>query len=73
LKPLQQLLVEVSQIIQSYGYAMIVVHPQELMTGTQMNQSEVNILQDLIVKLSDEYSFTTIQRISKTPILLQIS
>ena len=73
LKLLQQLLTEVNQSIQSYGYAMIVVHPQELMTGTLMNQSEVNILQDLIVKLSEEYSLTTNQKISKTLTLPQIS
>jgi hypothetical protein len=73
LKSLQQLLTDVNGSIHTYGYVMVVVHPQELMTGNKMNNSEVTIIQDFMVKLSDYYSYTTIQKISKTLTLPHIS
>jgi len=65
-KTLQQLDTEVDQSVLKYGYAMVVIHPQELLSGNTMNQTALKIFEDLLTGLSERYSFTTIKELSKT-------
>ncbi|MGD0804531.1 MAG: DUF2334 domain-containing protein [Candidatus Bathyarchaeia archaeon] len=65
-KPLGQLDSEVNQSVSMYGYAMVVIHPQELLSGDKLNQTAVKTFEDLLTDLSGKYSFTTIKDLSNT-------
>jgi len=49
-----------------HGYAMIVIHPQELLNGDSMNTTTTKTLDDLMTSLSGKYSLKTIAELSKT-------
>ena len=65
-KTLQQLENEVDLSVSMHGYAMIVIHPQELLNGDSMNTTTTKTLDDLMTSLSGKYSLKTIAELSKT-------
>jgi len=64
-KSLKQLLGEVDQSVKGYGYAMLVIHPQELMGGDRMDEEAAKLFTDLIDRLGENYSFCTIRELAE--------
>jgi hypothetical protein len=62
-KSLEQLSSEVDKSVKEHGYAMLVIHPQELMVGGKVDEGLANSFTELIDKLSENYSFCTIREL----------
>lgn len=52
--------------METYGYVMIVAHPQEFMVDFEFNLGFVQSYEQLIKQVSDECRFCTIQTLEKT-------
>lgn len=66
IKSIDELLYEVDLSVESYGYAVIVLHPQEFMKGSEINDDVLRIYTSLVNIVGRKYSFTTLGELSKT-------
>lgn len=64
-KSVEGLLLEVELSIIKYGYAVIVLHPQELMNENELDNEALRIYNNLLNLLSERYSFTVIKDLSE--------
>jgi peptidoglycan/xylan/chitin deacetylase (PgdA/CDA1 family) len=64
-KSLSQLLGEINRSVEENGYAMLVIHPQELMSGDTVNENAAKLFEDLVVNLGENYSYCTISDIAE--------
>ena len=55
---------EVERSFESYGYAVIVTHPQEFMSNGQINQTAKESYVNLLAKLGETYEFTTFENLN---------
>jgi peptidoglycan/xylan/chitin deacetylase (PgdA/CDA1 family) len=65
MKSLDSILAEVSRSVRSYGYAVVVTHPQEFTADLQLNQRNVELYRDLLKTLRESYRFGTLENIGK--------
>jgi predicted deacetylase len=65
MKDLDQLEKEVTIDIGTYGYSMIVIHPQEFIIGEKLETSLIQQYIDFIQNIQNRYSFTTISEYKK--------
>lgn len=63
LKDLETIVLEIMQSVKRYGFAIIIVHPQELLDGDQLDQSKFDIFKKLISLLDETYTFKTINEL----------
>ena len=65
-KSVQALIKEVDLSVERYGYAVLVIHPQELMRDNRMDAGAVQDYDSLIKLIQAKYSFTTLSELSKS-------
>jgi hypothetical protein len=64
LKSTESLLAEVEESFNSYGYAVIVTHPQELMSNGTLAETKIDSFLSLLNKLDEKCQFTTFEKLN---------
>lgn len=66
MKSLDSVKAEISESIQKYGFAVIVTHPQEFLSGDgELNQANMELFRSLLRTLKQNYSFRTLERLGE--------
>jgi len=62
MKSIPEIMTEIANSIEVYGYAVIVTHPQEFLIGEEiLDPACCDLYSELLKTLSLEYSFTTLR------------
>jgi hypothetical protein len=56
---------EIDYCIERYGYIVLVPHPQEFLTGNELDPVKTELFRSLITRLRENYSFGTYETLRK--------
>ena len=63
MKSKETILVEVSESVEKYGYAVIILHPQEFLRNNTLNFDSVKNYEALVTILSQQYHLTVLEEV----------
>jgi len=63
-KSIESIKAEITMSVQRYGFAVILTHPQEFITGGELNSATVELYETLLENLNGTYSFKTLEELN---------